>query len=310
MAFHAMMLTNVPKVVAGVSTFVRIQSGRILVLVMQVLYWKQTGNYAQHSRSVLLPFLSTNNSNQLTNSADKNECVDNNGGCDHNCGNTDGSFVCSCDVGYALGSDGLSCSDVNECENNNGNCEYECENTSGSFLCTCNDGYILNIDTLTCSDINECEDSNGKCDQICHNLEGSYACSCNDGYTLNKDGESCDENFIGCDNHNGDCEHICDDSNGSVTCSCNLGFELKADAKSCRDMGCQMQDGLSYPTSSRNIIKHGKTNPKESPEKCCENCRQTQQCTNWTWDKTNKACTLKNGSIRPRTARNHVSGQI
>ena len=38
-----------------------------------------------------------------------NECLDNNGGCDHNCTNTMGSFVCSCQAGYDLDSDGLAC---------------------------------------------------------------------------------------------------------------------------------------------------------------------------------------------------------
>ena len=38
-----------------------------------------------------------------------NECLDNNGGCDHNCINTIGSFVCFCQSGYDLDSDGLAC---------------------------------------------------------------------------------------------------------------------------------------------------------------------------------------------------------
>ena len=38
-----------------------------------------------------------------------NECLDNNGGCDHNCTNTIGSFECSCQPGYDLDSDGLAC---------------------------------------------------------------------------------------------------------------------------------------------------------------------------------------------------------
>ena len=40
---------------------------------------------------------------------DVNECLDNNGGCDHNCTNTIGSFVCSCQPGYDLDSDRLTC---------------------------------------------------------------------------------------------------------------------------------------------------------------------------------------------------------
>ena len=40
---------------------------------------------------------------------DVNECDTNNGGCDHSCTNTQGSFECSCDEGYILDSDDFSC---------------------------------------------------------------------------------------------------------------------------------------------------------------------------------------------------------
>jgi hypothetical protein len=32
--------------------------------------------------------------------ADIDECAENNGGCDHRCVNTPGSFLCSCEAGY------------------------------------------------------------------------------------------------------------------------------------------------------------------------------------------------------------------
>ncbi len=38
------------------------------------------------------------------------ECATNNGGCEHNCDNTDGSFFCSCDSGYQLDNSSLNCS--------------------------------------------------------------------------------------------------------------------------------------------------------------------------------------------------------
>ena len=40
---------------------------------------------------------------------DVDECVTNNGGCDHYCTNTIGSFVCSCYPGYTLDGDGRTC---------------------------------------------------------------------------------------------------------------------------------------------------------------------------------------------------------
>ena len=38
-----------------------------------------------------------------------NECMDNNGGCDQVCTDTQDSFTCSCSTGFTLDSDGRSC---------------------------------------------------------------------------------------------------------------------------------------------------------------------------------------------------------
>jgi len=40
---------------------------------------------------------------------DINECAVINGGCEHDCFNTPGSFTCSCPPGYQLTADGLHC---------------------------------------------------------------------------------------------------------------------------------------------------------------------------------------------------------
>ena len=40
---------------------------------------------------------------------DIDECSENTDGCAQQCTNTDGSFICSCDSGYTLGSDQWSC---------------------------------------------------------------------------------------------------------------------------------------------------------------------------------------------------------
>jgi len=40
---------------------------------------------------------------------DSNECAVNNGGCEHVCQDTVGSYVCSCDPGYALSDNQFSC---------------------------------------------------------------------------------------------------------------------------------------------------------------------------------------------------------
>ena len=41
--------------------------------------------------------------------ADVDECATANGGCEHNCHNTEGSFYCSCNDGYELLADNMSC---------------------------------------------------------------------------------------------------------------------------------------------------------------------------------------------------------
>ena len=43
-------------------------------------------------------------------STDINECGTANGGCEHNCTNSIGSFICSCDAGYQLDGNGVNCS--------------------------------------------------------------------------------------------------------------------------------------------------------------------------------------------------------
>ena len=45
-------------------------------------------------------------------STDIDECAEVNGGCQHTCVNTEGSFLCDCDDGYELDSDGLGCNGI------------------------------------------------------------------------------------------------------------------------------------------------------------------------------------------------------
>ena len=103
---------------------------------------------------------------------DINECDSmDNGGCEHLCNNTIGSFFCYCILGYRLDENEFNCSgehtpncfrdkpncmnsnslDIDECEEETDNCHDNamCENSFGSFRCTCNPGY--SGDGVNCS---------------------------------------------------------------------------------------------------------------------------------------------------------------
>ncbi|CAH1271521.1 FCGBP [Branchiostoma lanceolatum] len=85
-----------------------------------------------------------------TGCTDVDECDTGNGGCDHTCSNTDGSYDCSCNTGYSLNADGHACDDVDECNTDNGGCGQTCTNTMGNYDCSCGDGYTLNADGHSC----------------------------------------------------------------------------------------------------------------------------------------------------------------
>ena len=45
---------------------------------------------------------------------DVNECEESNGGCQHQCKNTNGSYYCQCNKGFFLDSNGKTCSGILE----------------------------------------------------------------------------------------------------------------------------------------------------------------------------------------------------
>ena len=112
---------------------------------------------------------------------DIDECTIGNGGCDQTCTNLEGSFVCSCDGGYELNTDGLLCDDVDECLVENGGCQQTCLNVVGDWRCECDPGFTNNDDGYTCDDIDECADAAlNDCPEgeACTNATGSYVCGC------------------------------------------------------------------------------------------------------------------------------------
>uniref|UniRef100_A0A7N8XTK6 Growth arrest-specific 6 n=1 Tax=Mastacembelus armatus TaxID=205130 RepID=A0A7N8XTK6_9TELE len=121
---------------------------------------------------------------------DVDECRKRNGGCDHECNNTMGSYRCSCHQGYMLVGRHM-CSDVDECEDPGVCGTAQCENKEGSYDCLCDIGYVYDNETTSCVDVDECE--TGVCAEECLNTPGSFRCFCDgrQGMKLGQDLRSC-----------------------------------------------------------------------------------------------------------------------
>uniref|UniRef100_A0A8C2KVM1 Signal peptide, CUB and EGF-like domain-containing protein 3 n=1 Tax=Cyprinus carpio TaxID=7962 RepID=A0A8C2KVM1_CYPCA len=122
---------------------------------------------------------------------DIDECRMNNGGCDHVCRNTVGSFECSCKKGYKLLTNERTCQDIDECSFDRA-CDHTCVNSPGSFQCYCHKGHVL-YGVAHCGDIDECSINRGGCKFGCVNTLGSYECTCPPGYKLHWNKKDCIE---------------------------------------------------------------------------------------------------------------------
>ncbi|XP_078664120.1 complement receptor type 1-like [Branchiostoma floridae x Branchiostoma belcheri] len=186
---------------------------------------------------------------------DTDECAFSSmGGCEQICTNTDGSYYCSCNIGYSLSINSMSCNDNDECNTANGGCNQICTNTIGSFQCSCNTGYLLNADLFGCDDIDECVIRNGGCMHTCTNLAGSYQCSCNTGYALGEDRHVCYD-IDECLTDNGGCDQTCINTIGSFYCQCGIGYLLNTtDGLACDDVDeCLTANGDCDQTCTNTI---------------------------------------------------------
>ncbi|XP_042911694.2 very low-density lipoprotein receptor [Parasteatoda tepidariorum] len=73
----------------------------------------------------------------------------NNGNCSQKCSKTPTGSKCSCNSGYELMDDGVTCKDINECSMP-GYCSQLCNNTIGGVECSCVDAYVLTQDRRKC----------------------------------------------------------------------------------------------------------------------------------------------------------------
>lgn len=123
---------------------------------------------------------------------DMNECSRSNGGCEHECNNTRGSYHCWCRHGYRL-SGHHACVDVDECVETPDVCgTAHCGNLIGSHECLCEEGFVYDNLTKSCTDVDECE--SGVCEEECVNTPGSFRCYCDgrQGKRLTLDQRNCE----------------------------------------------------------------------------------------------------------------------
>ena len=115
---------------------------------------------------------------------DIDECTLGISGCNQHCTNTNGSYVCSCYVGYQISSDNRTCvgkkiyiMSVHEAMT-----LYIIGNKcTCSFICT----------TSHHTDRDECALGISGCNQYCTNTNGSYVCSCYVGYQISSNNRTC-----------------------------------------------------------------------------------------------------------------------
>ncbi|XP_062302780.1 growth arrest-specific protein 6 isoform X1 [Osmerus eperlanus] len=121
---------------------------------------------------------------------DVDECGKRNGGCDHGCNNTLGSYRCSCHHGYTLVGRHM-CNDVDECHDPGVCGTARCVNEEGTYDCLCETGYVYDNQTKSCLDVDECLE--GVCAEECVNTPGSFRCFCDgrQGKKLGRDLRSC-----------------------------------------------------------------------------------------------------------------------
>ncbi|XP_032235667.2 signal peptide, CUB and EGF-like domain-containing protein 2 [Nematostella vectensis] len=150
-------------------------------------------------------------------------------------------IIKTCQTGYKVSADGLSCEDINECEDQL-SCDRSstrCVNSVGSFKCVCKSGFKPNhASDFRCTDVNECVETAHNCQQKCNNDYGSYHCSCDPGFQLNSDKKTCSDideclRRTRCDSTTTTCQNSIGGSPG-YTCECIAGYERK-DQWSCKD---------------------------------------------------------------------------
>ncbi|KAG9274132.1 endosialin-like [Astyanax mexicanus] len=162
-------------------------------------------------------------------------CHEDKGGCHHHCVEDGEHYYCSCNEGFVLAQDGVSCVQIDPCQGSP--CEFECLAVMDSYRCACPEGYMLAPDERGCLDVNECLQS--PCEHICINAPGTFECSCHEGYQADEEGNCKDVDEC----VDSPCEQGCENILGSYICYCQFGFSLlPEDPSRCQDVDeCQIE---------------------------------------------------------------------
>ncbi|KAK7092309.1 mucin-like protein isoform X2 [Littorina saxatilis] len=187
---------------------------------------------------------------------DHDECRDN-VPCNQQCTNNDGGFACTCEIGYHLAEDKVTCLHCPKLSYG-ANCQYTCScNGHGKTCdpvrgCVCEKGWR---GSECQEDVNECRENPDICGREvqCVNTLGAYVWKCRDGYSQNSDGICTDINECGedsllnnctslqrcvkkydeCSANVSECQQLCSNTKGSYNCDCYYGYRLNADRVTC-----------------------------------------------------------------------------
>jgi len=92
----------------------------------------------------------------------QNECSDENGYCEYQCVDTDGSYYCSCPQGFSISADRHGCNDINECQSTPCPGGTSCLNTHGSYYCvTASDVYRGSLGLKAAQPVESVSDGSG-----------------------------------------------------------------------------------------------------------------------------------------------------
>ncbi|KAH9505770.1 hypothetical protein Btru_055741 [Bulinus truncatus] len=228
---------------------------------------------------------------------DIDECLDTascNSAKNELCVDTEGSFYCSCQLGYYRPNStsectvcpplyyGEFCSQSCACNSNNANL---CNNVNGT--CSCKPQW-KGTDCTT--DVDECQENTYNCpnNSHCTNNNGGYTCDCDSGYFKNTTSNSCQtcacnmSNTVSCDSISGFC--LCKTNWQGPTCNDDVNECSKTNLYNCpSNSTCNNTVGgydcLCLPGFNKNIS----TNQCDDIDECKDNtftCPSDSACNN------------------------------